>query len=76
LIYIKGSTVVFEFYLINLQIIEEGFEASETFKKGVPENVPMVLNLVWILALRIMQLFEETIHQLYPCKIFNLEKFK
>ena len=71
------NTVVFEFYLVSFHQIQESIEqsklseSSNSIEKPSAENKSYridSMDLIWILALRVLQLFEETITSMYPSK--------
>ncbi len=83
MIYSKDNrSVYFEFYLINLNqiidFVEEKTKLNNKKENGnlnIEENSTKItyrdyMDVLWILTLRILQLFEETISTMYPSIIF------
>lgn len=67
---LKCSQVTFEFYLISyhqiLESIQESHKAATTRDENYEHTTSMDLDQVWVLALRVLNLFEETILSSYP----------
>lgn len=67
------NEVVFEFFLVSYQQIIESLEQSSKDKKGeFEQTTEMDLDQIWIVALKILQLFEDTINYTYPSTIVLL----
>lgn len=61
-----GNEVIFEFYLTSYQQVLEGIDTTQ--KDEFDQTTEMDLDQIWIIALRILQLFEETINQTFPSR--------
>lgn len=80
----KLTEVTFEFYLVSYtQILESLQESNKMHKREDDENfeqtTSMDLDQVWVLALRVLHIFEETILNNFPSKLlifYVLSKIK
>jgi hypothetical protein len=67
------NEVVFEFYLKSYQqIIESLEESNRIINENFEQTDSMDLDHLWVLALRVVELFEETTTSLYPSKLMGL----
>ena len=57
--------VIFEFYMVSYQHILESVNKSEEFE----QTITMDLDQLWLLTLRVLQLFEDIIVTSYPGNI-------
>ncbi|CAF0772659.1 unnamed protein product [Brachionus calyciflorus] len=58
------NEVIFDFYLVNYQSVIDGLDPSN--KNEFDQTTEMDLDQIWLVALKILQYFEETISQTYP----------
>jgi hypothetical protein len=63
----RCDEVCFEFYLISYQqILESLQESNKSNEENFEQTTSMDLDQVWVLALRVLHLFEDSITQTYP----------
>jgi hypothetical protein len=73
----KTNEVIFEFYLISNEVIMDGLQQSDKLKnENFEQTLSMDLDHVWVLALRVLHLFEETINSAFPSIVIFLKIFK
>ncbi|CAF0906963.1 unnamed protein product [Brachionus calyciflorus] len=58
------NEVIFDFYLVNYQSVIDGLDPSN--KNEFDQTTEMDLDQIWLVALKILQYFEESISQTYP----------
>lgn len=63
------NEVIFDFYLVSYQSVIEGLDPTN--KNDFEQTTEMDLDQIWLVALKVLQLFEESIIQTFPSKFFN-----
>ena len=71
----QKDEVIFEFYLLSYTKIIEQLQLNISIKAGDPSQefdhtLTMDLDHLWVAALKILQLFEETVSSSYPSIYF------
>lgn len=69
----KTNEVIFEFYLISNEVIMDGLQQSDKLKnENFEQSLSMDLDHVWVLTLRVLHLFEESINSTFPSRFLFL----
>ena len=71
---VKKDRVLFEFYLVSYQPLLESSNSGEMYAQDRLEQVQtsvMDCDQLWVLALKMLHLFEETVVLSYPSNIFT-----
>ena len=65
--------VIFEFYLVSYNNVIESLDSTKT-REDFEQTLTMDLDQLWLLALRVLQLFEDIITTSYPsdCGFFRI----
>ena len=59
--------VIFEFYIINYQhVIESQSSSKNKDETAFEQTLTMDLDQLWLLGLRVLQIFEDTVNSSYP----------
>lgn len=64
----KCNEVIFDFYLVSYQSVIEGIDPTN--RGDFEQTTEMDLDQIWLVALKVLQIFEESISQTFPSKFY------